>query len=78
MSQCIPDLQLLLKDANAAYHNLMTGQQARVFVDQNGERIEYTAANRQELQTYIQSLNSQITRGGCPAMPNTRPLGFLF
>lgn len=53
-------LQEQLIDAKAQYHLLVTGQQARVFVDQNGERIEYTAANRADLQKYIQRLENRI------------------
>lgn len=49
-----------LDDAKAQYHLLLTGQQARVFVDQNGERVEYTAANRQALAAYIQRLENVV------------------
>ncbi|AET42273.1 head-tail adaptor Ad1 [Ruegeria phage DSS3-P1] len=49
-----------LADAKAQYHLLVTGQQAKVFVDQNGERVEYTAANRSALLAYIQRLENQV------------------
>lgn len=49
-----------LADAKAQYHLLVTGQQAKVFVDQNGERVEYTAANRSVLLAYIQRLENQV------------------
>lgn len=49
-----------LDDAKAQLHLLLTGQQARVFVDQNGERVEYTAANRSALQQYVNQLERQI------------------
>lgn len=45
-----------LADAEAQLHLVLTGQAARVFVDQNGERIEYTAANASRLQAYIAEL----------------------
>lgn len=45
-----------LAEAQAALHKLMIGQSARVFVDQNGERVEFTAANAQRLRTYIHEL----------------------
>lgn len=45
-----------LAAARAAYHNLMTGGAPRVVVDQNGERVEYTPANRSALKAYIQEL----------------------
>ncbi len=50
----------LLADAQAQYHLLITGQQAKVFVDQNGERVEYTAANRADLSKYIERLKAEI------------------
>lgn len=45
-----------LADAESSYHSVVTGQAARVFVDQNGERIEYTAANAARLSAYIAEL----------------------
>ena len=48
--------QAWLTDAEQQLHLVLTGQAARVFVDQNGERIEYTAANAGRLQTYINEL----------------------
>jgi hypothetical protein len=49
-----------LADAKHQLHLLVTGQQARVFVDQNGERVEYTSANRADLRKYIESLKAEI------------------
>lgn len=57
-------LQEKLTQAEAAYHDLMIGQKAVVFVDQNGERVEYTRTNAARLQQYITSLKAQI--GGTP------------
>lgn len=48
-----------LADAQAKYHSLLTGTLAKVFVDQNGERIEYNAANASRLAAYIQELTRQ-------------------
>jgi len=53
-------LQQQLQQAAAAYHNLMLGTQARVIVDQNGERAEFTPANAGRLMAYIQSLKLQL------------------
>lgn len=50
-----------LEDAKEQYHALMTGQKPRVLVDQNGERIEFTATNAAKLQLYIASLERQIS-----------------
>jgi tRNA A37 methylthiotransferase MiaB len=54
-------LQQRLERAEQAYHDLMVGQSVRVLVDQNGERIEYTAANSAKLSAYIQSLRAQLS-----------------
>lgn len=53
-------LETRLTDAEAQLHLVLTGQSARVFVDQNGERIEYTAANADRLQAYIANLKLQL------------------
>jgi len=49
-----------LSDAETALHKLMLGQSARVFVDQNGERVEFTAANAQRLRAYIYELKMKL------------------
>lgn len=49
-----------LVEAEDALHQLLTGTSARVVVDQNGERIEYTAANAGKLRAYIQELKQEI------------------
>lgn len=63
-----------LDDAEKAYHDLLTGRALRVVVDRNGERVEFTAANRQMLKAYIDELRTALglnsTSGG--------PLQFLF
>lgn len=53
-------LEQLLADARIQYHALVTGQAAKVFVDQNGERVEYVAANAGRLLLYIQGLERQL------------------
>lgn len=54
-------LQEQLDDAKRAFHELLTGSLARVVVDQNGERVEFTNANRGALAQYIQQLEAQIS-----------------
>ena len=49
-----------LADAEQAYHDLMLGRAVRVVVDQNGERVEYTAANAARLAAYIADLKRQL------------------
>lgn len=64
-----------LADANKQYHALLTGTMARVIVDQNGERVEFTAAKASDLYAYIQQLNGLL----CPTPAAFRgPLGFIF
>jgi predicted regulator of Ras-like GTPase activity (Roadblock/LC7/MglB family) len=53
-------LQQKLDQAEAAYHDLMIGQSARVVVDQNSERVEFTAANASKLLQYINELKAQL------------------
>ncbi len=49
-----------LADAESQYHLIMTGQMARVYVDQNGERVEYNSTNVTRLLQYISSLKSEL------------------
>lgn len=49
-----------LTEAESALHQLMMGQMARVFVDQNGERVEFTATNASRLRAYIYELKSKL------------------
>lgn len=49
-----------LTAAEEAYHNLMLGGQARVVVDQNGERVEFTATNSARLRSYILELKALL------------------
>lgn len=41
-------------------HDLRTGRSARVVVDQNGERVEFTSANVAGLRAYIDELERAI------------------
>ena len=58
--------KLLLAEAEAAYHKLSIGGGVRVFVDQNGERVEYGSTNRLGLIAYINQLRAEL---GMCAMP---------
>jgi len=49
-----------LAEAEQSLHELMIGQQARVFVDQNGERVEYSMASADRLRAYIASLKQLL------------------
>lgn len=52
--------QQMLDSANYQYHLLLTGQAVRVFVDQNGERVEYTPASATKLRQYIDMLTARV------------------
>jgi hypothetical protein len=62
-----------LVEAQDALHKLQTGQAVRVFVDQNGERVEFNMTTVARLLAYIASLENQI--GG---VPSTGSIGFIF
>lgn len=49
-----------LADARKALHELTLGGQARVFVDQNGERVEFTATNTTKVRNYILELEVKL------------------
>lgn len=71
----------MLRDAEKAYHQLVTGTQPRVVVDQNGERVEFTAANKTVLYQYIMQLKSTLGSGcgNAPSLPQTYgPAQFFF
>lgn len=44
--------------AEAAYDQLRLGGQAKVVVDQNGERVEFTVARSTELRAYVLELKT--------------------
>lgn len=62
----LAELKQRYAEASRAYHDLQIGVSLRVAVDQNSERVEYTAANRQSLLAYLTSLQRQI----CQLAPN--------
>lgn len=58
-----------LDDAELKYHQLITGQAARVVTDQNGESVTFTAATAGRLAAYIADLKRQL--GGTASAPMT-------
>lgn len=70
--------QARLTEAQKAYHQLVTGQSARVVVDQNGERVEFTAARKTDLYNYIASLQSALGIGSPFASLPKSPATFYF
>ena len=49
-----------LAAAEEAFHQLRLGSQAKVVVDQNGERVEMTVARSSELRAYILELKTLL------------------
>lgn len=62
-------LETWLTDARKQYHLLATGKQAKVLVDQNGERVEYTSASLTRLAAYISDLERQLGVNVAPLGP---------
>ncbi len=54
------ELQNQLKEAESAYHRLMTGQSVVMFKDSNGEQVQYSAVSANKLLGYILSLKQQL------------------
>jgi hypothetical protein len=67
-----------LADAEQALHDLATGAAVRVYVDQNGERIEYTPARMPSLRAYIQDLRAAIAAAESGAKIVKGPLRVSF
>lgn len=68
-------IQQQLEEARKAYHLLSTGKLARVVVDQNGERVEFSATNRTALYNYILQLEASLASRH---RQNIGPARFLF
>lgn len=49
-----------LARAREQYDKLMTGRAARVIVDQNGERVEFSAIKSGDLASYIRDLEAKL------------------
>jgi len=72
------ELQAQYLEAKVAYHQLMTGQMARVVVDQSGQRVEYANANRELLGAYLANLHAQVCPPEAIARTMGGPASFIF
>lgn len=64
------ELEGYLREARAARHKIALGGGVRVFVDQNGERVEYSGTNLLALNKYINGLELKLgLQTGGPAYP---------
>lgn len=66
-----------LTKAEIAYDLIMTGKAVKRFVDQNGETVEYSAANITKLEAYIQSLKDLLNPMAALCR-RPRAIGFIF
>lgn len=80
MAYTVEQLNTLIAEAQSAYHDLVTGNKPRVVVDgNNGDRVEYSAANSQRLYLYIQDLQRQLAAlTTVSATPQLSPARFIF
>lgn len=68
------ELAAKLANALAGYEQLVMGGAVRVVVDQNGERVEFTAASAPRMLQYIQTIQSQMRLMSCPCVsPVSQP-----
>jgi hypothetical protein len=67
----------LLQEAKDAKHKLVTGKLARVFMDQNGERVEFNKTNIADLDSYISQLEAAVNPSAAKSLYR-KPLGFTF
>lgn len=51
-----------LNEARQALHQLLTGQ-AMVSIQRDGKRVDFTPANRRDLENYINQLEGQLGVG---------------
>lgn len=70
------EILVLLTEARAAYHKLMTGISLVEVRDQNGETVRFSQINSKSLYAYIQELERQL-EAPTKVRPN-RPMGFVF
>jgi hypothetical protein len=53
-------LRTRLKEAEDALHSLQLGNKTRVYVDQNGERVEFNLNSVNSLRSYVAELKSEL------------------
>lgn len=72
-------MQEQLTAANQAYSDLVSGRAARVYVDSNGERIEYNPGSAPRLYALILMLQAAIDAGRATFVaPVQRPMRPFF
>lgn len=69
---------LLKKDAKDQLHMLRTGQKARVVVDKDGSRVEFSSANVGNLMAYVADLERMCPTVGAIVQRPLGPASFTF
>ena len=74
------DACTLLKQADQAWFDLSAGGAVRAVTDQNGERVEYTSANRAGMLAMMRVLQAQCLTYTAVALGGAanKPMKFLF
>lgn len=67
-----------LSEAESALHDLIIGRQASVFIDQNGEQVRYTPANKSVLQGYVNDLRNDLNKCQGKTVSSSGPLYFVY
>ncbi len=73
-----PDPCQLLREADAAWHQMALGGAIRRVVDENGESVEYSMANRAGLLAYIRQLQAQCADYQALSLGTNRTNKFWF
>lgn len=66
----------MLKEAEQAYHDIITGAKA-VVIERNGRKVTYNNANIRDLRLYIQDLQVSLTPTIVSGR-NRKPFGMSF
>lgn len=73
----IAAIRVRITKLESQYDDLLSGKAIRRFVDQNGEQVEYTAANVSRLLAFINELKAMVDCN-FKRTYKARPIGFLF
>lgn len=74
-SQTVAETEALIVSLEAAYLQLMSNTAVRVFVDQNGERLEFASANPDKLKAFIERLYATLPGYRADIVP---PMRYFF
>lgn len=73
-----PAISVLLQEARAARHDLMTGKAIASARDQNGEEVRYTKAEATALSAYIAELETLVAAAAGTSHAPLGPMRVFF